>query len=145
MCIRDRVSTSARHAQELGFLRRTDKVSVNQDFLIHDAKQTVLGMVKEGYEPPQSKPVRVLGEYGIAAFKAGVMNLRWGNYVSDHDMKIALEIAYVLCGGNIKPNSMVSEQYLLDIEREAFLRLIGEEKTQERIMSLLTTGRAVRN
>jgi len=73
------------------------------------------------------------------------MNLRWGNYVSDHDMKIALEIAYVLCGGNIKPNSMVSEQYLLDIEREAFLRLIGEEKTQERIMSLLTTGRAVRN
>ncbi len=139
------VSTSARNAQELGFMRKTDKVSVNQDFLIHDAKQTVLGMLKEGYEPPRPKPVRVLGEYGIAAFKAGVMNMRWGNYISDHDMKIALEIAHVLCGGNIKPNSMVSEQYLLDIEREAFLRLIAEEKSQERIMSLLSTGRAVRN
>lgn len=139
------VATSARNAQELGFMRSTDKVSVNQDFLIHDAKQTALGMVTEGYEPPRTKPVRVLGEYGIAAFKAGLQNMRWGNYISDHDMKIALEIASVLCGGNIKPNSMVSEQYLLDIEREAFLRLCGEEKTQERIMSLLTTGRAVRN
>ncbi len=139
------VATSARHAQELGFLRSTDKVSVNQDFLIHDAKQTVLGMLKEGYEPPRTKAVQALGDYGIAAFKAGVQNMRWGNYISDHDMKIALEIATVLCGGNIRPKTMVSEQYLLDIEREAFLRLIGEEKTQERIMSLLTTGKAVRN
>ena len=139
------VSTSARHAQELGFMRRTDKISVNQDFLIHDAKQTVLGMLKEGYEPPRTKSVPALGDYGIAAFKAGVQNMRWGNYISDHDMKIALEIAGVLCGGNIRPKTMVSEQYLLDIEREAFLRLIGEEKTQERIMSLLTTGKAVRN
>ena len=139
------VATSARHAQELGFMRSTDKVTVNQDFLIHDAKQTVLGMVKEGYETPRTKAVPALGDYGIAAFKAGVQNLRWGNYISDHDMKIALEIAQVLCGGNIRPKTMVSEQYLLDIEREAFLRLIGEEKTQERIMSLLTTGKAVRN
>jgi 3-hydroxyacyl-CoA dehydrogenase len=139
------VATSARHAQELGLLRSTDKVSVNQDFLIHDAKQTVLGMLKEGYEPPRTKAVQALGDYGIAAFKAGVQNMRWGNYISDHDMKIALEIATVLCGGNIRPKTMVSEQYLLDIEREAFLRLIGEEKTQERIMSLLTTGKAVRN
>ncbi|HOA35954.1 MAG TPA: 3-hydroxyacyl-CoA dehydrogenase/enoyl-CoA hydratase family protein [Bacillota bacterium] len=139
------VATSARHAQELGFMRRTDKVSVNQDHLIHDAKQTVLAMLKEGYEPPKPKEIPALGDYGIAAFKAGVQNMRWGNYISDHDMKIALEIAYVLCGGNIRPKTMVSEQYLLDIEREAFLRLMGEEKTQERIMSLLTTGRPVRN
>ncbi len=139
------VSTSAPHAQELGFMRKTDKISINQDFLIHDAKQTVLGMLTEGYEPPRTKAVPALGDYGIAAFKAGVQNLRWGNYISDHDMKIALEVAYVLCGGNIRPKTMVSEQYLLDIEREAFLRLIGEEKTQERIMSLLTTGKAVRN
>ncbi|HPU01296.1 MAG: 3-hydroxyacyl-CoA dehydrogenase/enoyl-CoA hydratase family protein [Firmicutes bacterium] len=139
------VSTSARHAQELGFMRPTDKVSVNQDHLIHDAKQTVLTMIKEGYEPPRPKEIPALGEYGFAAFKAGVQNMRWGNYISDHDMKIALEIAYVLCGGNIRPMTMVSEQYLLDLEREAFLRLLGEEKTQERIMSLLTTGRPVRN
>lgn len=126
-------------------MRPTDKVSVNQDHLIHDAKQTVLTMIKEGYEPPRPKEIPALGEYGFAAFKAGVQNMRWGNYISDHDMKIALEIAYVLCGGNIRPMTMVSEQYLLDLEREAFLRLLGEEKTQERIMSLLTTGRPVRN
>lgn len=140
-----KVATSARDAQELKFMRPTDKVTVNQDFLIHDAKQTVLAMVMEGYEPPRPKPIKVLGEYGLATFKAGVQNLRWGDYISDHDMKIAMEIAFVLCGGRIKPNSLVSEQYLLDIEREAFLRLCGEEKTQERITTLLTTGRPVRN
>ena len=140
-----KVATSAREAQEMKFLRPTDKVTVNQDFLIHDAKQTVLAMVMEGYEPPRPKPIKVLGEYGLAAFKAGVQNMRWGEFISDHDMKIALEIAYVLCGGNIKPNSLVSEQYLLDIEREAFLRLCGEEKTHERITTLLTAGRPVRN
>lgn len=139
------VATSARHAQELGFLRTTDKVTVNQDYLIHDAKQTALAMVLEGYEPPKSKQIKVLGEYGLAAFKTGVQTMRWGGYVSEHDQKIASEVAYVLCGGNIKPNSLVSEQYLLDIEREAFLRLCGEEKTQERISHLLSTGKPLRN
>ncbi|MDW7739976.1 MAG: 3-hydroxyacyl-CoA dehydrogenase/enoyl-CoA hydratase family protein [Bacillota bacterium] len=139
------VATSARHAQELGFLRPTDKVTVNQDYLLHDAKNTVLAMVLEGYEPPRPKPIKVIGEYGLAAFKAGVQNMFWGGYISEHDMKIANEIAFVLCGGNIKPDSLVSEQYLLDIEREAFLRLVGEEKTHERISHILTTGKPLRN
>lgn len=139
------VATSAREAQELGFLRATDKVTVNQDHLIHDAKQTALAMHMEGYEPPVKKPIIVLGEYGVATFKAGVQNLFWGGYVTEHEMKIAGEIAYVLCGGNIKPHSAVSEQYLLDIEREAFLRLLGEEKTQARINHFLTTGKPLRN
>ena len=139
------VSSSARHAQELGFLRATDRVTVNQDHLIHDAKNTVLAMAMEGYEPPKQKPIKVLGEYGIATFKVGVQNMLWGGYISEHDQKLANAVAYVLCGGNIKPNSLVSEQYLLDIEREAFLKLCGEEKTHERINAILTTGKPLRN
>jgi 3-hydroxyacyl-CoA dehydrogenase len=140
-----RVATSAREAQEFKFMRPTDKVTVNQDFLIHDAKRTVLAMLMEGYEPPRPKPIRVLGEAGLAAFKVGLQTMRWGEHISDHDMKIAMEIAFVLCGGRIKPNSLVSEQYLLDIEREAFLRLCGEPKTHERITAILTTGKPLRN
>ncbi len=139
------VSTSAQHARDLGFLRQTDNITVNQDYLLHDAKNTVLAMALEGYQPPQKKPIKVLGEYGLATFKTGVQNMLWGGYISEHDQKIANEIAYVLCGGNIKPNSLVSEQYLLDIEREAFLRLAGEEKTHERINAILSTGKPLRN
>ena len=139
------VATSARHAQDLGFMRATDKITINQDHLLHDAKNTVLGMVKEGYEQPKPKPIKVIGEYGVAAFKAGVQNMLWGGYISEHDQKIADEIAFVISGGNIKPDSLVSEQYLLDIEREAFLRLCGEEKTHERISHILTTGKPLRN
>ena len=139
------VSTSARHAQELGFLRATDKVTVNQDYLLHDAKNTVLAMVLEGYEPPKPKMIKVLGEYGLAAFKAGVQTMLWGGYITEHEQKIATAVAYVLCGGNIKPDSLVSEQYLLDIEREQFKSLIGEEKTQERITHFLSTGKPLRN
>lgn len=139
------VATSARHAQELGFLRATDNVTINQDYLLHDAKNTVLAMLLEGYKPPRPKPIKVLGEYGLAAFKAGVQNMLWGGYISEHDQKVAGEIAYVLCGGNIRPDSEVSEQYLLDIEREAFLRLLGEEKTQERINHFFATGKPLRN
>ncbi len=139
------VSSSARHAQELGFLRKTDKVTVNQDYLLHDAKQTILAMVMEGYEPPKPQMIRVLGEYGIATFKVGVQNMLWGGYITEHEQKIAEAIAYVLCGGNIKPDSLVTEQYLLDIEREKFKSLLGEPKTQERITHFLTTGKPLRN
>ncbi len=139
------VATSANEAQELGFMRATDKITINQDHLLHDAKNTVLSMVLEGYEKPKTKPIKVLGEYGIATFKAGVQNMFWGGYITEHEKKIAGEIAFVLCGGNIKPDTYVSEQYLLDIEREAFLRLLGEEKTQERINHFLTKGKPLRN
>jgi 3-hydroxyacyl-CoA dehydrogenase len=139
------VSSSARHAQELGFLRATDNVTVNQDYLLHDAKNTVLAMVLEGYEQPKPKPIKVLGADGIAAFKVGVQNFLWGGYMTEHEQKIANAIAYVICGGNIKADSLVSEQYLLDIEREQFKSLLGEEKTQERITHFLSTGKPLRN
>ena len=139
------VATSAPHAQELSFMRPTDKITINQDHLLYNAKQTVLSMANDGYEPPEQRPLKVLGEYGVAAFKAGVQNMRWGGYISEHDQKIANEIAYVICGGKINPNTPVSEQYLLDIEREAFLRLCGEEKTMDRINHILSTGKPLRN
>ncbi len=138
-------STSARHAQELGFMRPTDKITINQDYLLHDAKNTVLAMVLEGFEPPKQKPIKVLGEYGLATFKVGVQNMLWGGYITEYEQKVANKIAFVLCGGDIKPDSLVSEQYLLDIEREAFLSLLGEEKTQERISHFLSTGKPLRN
>ncbi len=139
------VATSARHAQELGFMRPTDKVTINQDHLLYDAKNTVLAMHLEGYEAPKPRPIKVLGEYGLATFKVGVQNMLWGGYITEHEQKIANEIAFVLCGGNIKPDSLVSEQYLLDLERESFQRLLGEEKTQERINHFLSTGKTLRN
>jgi len=105
----------------------------------------VLAMVMEGYEPPTQKPIKVLGEYGVATFKVGVQNMLWGGYITEYEQKIAGSIAYVLCGGNIKPDTPVSEQYLLDIEREKFLSLLGEEKTQERINHFLTKGKPLRN
>ncbi len=139
------VATSAAHAKELGFMRPADKITINQDHLIHDAKNSALAMHLEGYEPPEPKMIQVLGEYGVATFKVGVQNMLWGGYITEHEQKIANEIAFVLCGGNIKPHSLVSEQYLLDLEREAFLRLLGEEKTQERINHFLSTGKPLRN
>jgi 3-hydroxyacyl-CoA dehydrogenase len=139
------VSSSAHHAKELGFLRATDKITVNQDYLLHDAKNTVLAMVLEGFETPRPKMIKVLGEYGVATFKVGVQNMLWGGYITEHDQKVAGEIAFVLSGGNIKPDSLVSEQYLLDIEREAFLKVLGEEKTQERISHFFATGKPLRN
>ncbi len=140
-----RIAFNAREAQELKYLRATDKMSINKDYLINDAKQTALAMVIEGFEKPIPKPIKVLGKEGIAAYKAGLQTMRWGNYISDHDMKIAGEIAFALCGGEVDPGTMVSEQYMLDIEREAFIRLCGEEKTHERITAILTTGKPLRN
>ncbi len=140
-----RVAFNAVEAKELKFFRENDKITFNKDLLIYDAKQTALAMAIEGYSAPQPKPIKVLGWEGIAAFKTGVQTLRWGDYVSDHDQKIANEIAFVLSGGNIRPGTEVSEQYLLDIEREAFLRLAAEEKTHERISSILSSGKPLRN
>lgn len=140
-----RVANNAREAQELKFFRSTDKVTINKDYLIADAKQTALAMAIEGYRPPVPKPIKVLGTDGIAALKAGVRTMFWGGYISEHDEKIAGEIGYVLSGGNVTPGTLVSEQYLLDIEREAFLRLCAEEKTHERITAILTTGKPLRN
>lgn len=140
-----KVSTSAQEARELHLLRSTDKITVNQDYLLHDAKQTVLAMVKEGYEPPRPQKIRVVGEPGYAAMKLGIYTMKEGGYISEHDQLIADKVAYVLAGGSVAANTYVTEQYLLDIEREAFLSLCGHPKTQERMMHMLKTGKPLRN
>lgn len=140
-----KVATSAREAQKLGLFRKSDGVSVNGDHLIHDAKQAVLAMAQMGFVPPEPKKIMVAGETGYAACKVFVRTLNWGGYATEHDVKIAEKIGYVLCGGLIPYKSMVTEQYLLDLEREAFLSLVGEPKSQERMQYMLMNNRPLRN
>ena len=140
-----KVSTSARDAQDLGYLRSTDGVTVNRDFLLYDAKQAALSLAKAGYTPRQQKPIPVVGESGAAVLKIGVFGMKTAGYVSDHDVKIAHHLIRVLTGGSVPRGTLVPEQYLLDLEREAFLSLVGEPKTQQRMQHMLTTGKPLRN
>jgi 3-hydroxyacyl-CoA dehydrogenase len=141
-----KVSTSAKDAQRLGYLRPADTFSMNQDRLLYEAKQVALGLVAEGYTPPQPRgDIKVLGTRAIAAVETQLYNMKRGGYISDHDELIARKLAGVLAGGNVAPRTLVTEQYLLDLEREAFLSLCGERKTQERIQHMLKTGKPLRN
>ncbi|MCX8116617.1 MAG: 3-hydroxyacyl-CoA dehydrogenase/enoyl-CoA hydratase family protein [Desulfobacterota bacterium] len=140
-----KVSTSAKEAQKLGYMRPTDRISINRDYLIHDAKQTVLQLVKENYRPPRPKKIKVMGERGLALMKMGLFYMREGGYISEYDEHIAKKVAYIMSGGNLPDGTEVTEQYLLDLEREAFLSLCGEAKTQERIEYMLKTGKPLRN
>ncbi|WRO21721.1 3-hydroxyacyl-CoA dehydrogenase NAD-binding domain-containing protein [Metallumcola ferriviriculae] len=145
MIAMSKVATSAKEAQDMNLLRDTDKITVNQDYLLYDAKQTVLAMAQEGFEPLRPKKLRVVGETGYAALKLGAYTMREGGFISAHDEKIANKISYVLTGGSVPANTLVTEQYLLDLEREAFLSLCGEPKSQERMMHMLKTGKPLRN
>ena len=141
-----KVGLSAEEAREMNILRSFDRVSINRDRQISDAKQAVIELWDAGYTmPQQSKNIRVQGRTGMALFMAGIHGMKVGNYISDHDAKIALKIANVMCGGDLTTAQEVSEQYLLDLEREAFVSLCGEKKTLERIQSILTGGKALRN
>lgn len=141
-----KVALSGEDARDLGILRDVDRISVNKDRQLLDAKEAVLELADAGYTMPiQSKSVKVQGRTGLALFLAGVEGMRMGNYISDHDRKIALKIANVMCGGDLTSPQDVSEQYLLDLEREAFVSLTGEKKTLERIQSILTGGKPLRN
>lgn len=140
-----KVSTSAAEARALGFLRPTDRISVNQDYLLGDAKQAVLDLDHQGYVAPVQRPITVLGREGRAVLELGVYNLVQSHFVSQHDAKIAGKIAFVVTGGNLPAGTQVTEQYLLDIEREAFLSLLGEPKTQERIRYMLKNNKPLRN
>lgn len=132
--------------QELGFLRRIDKVVDNQDYLLYDAKQMVLAMDLERYEPLVPQKIRIWGEQGIAMLDQFLIGFdHAGKYITDYEMHVGKQIARVLCGGPLKMYDMVSEQYLLNVEREIFVRLCGEEKTQARISALLETGKPLRN
>jgi len=141
-----KVSTSAAEARRLGFLSPNDQVTMNRERLLVDAKDLAWEMAHAGYAAPLPRTdIPAPGQNLLATFKLGVHVMREGDYISDHDVKVANWVAYVLCGGNVTPGTPVSEQYLLDLEREAFLSLCGEKKTQERIAFTLKSGKPLRN
>ncbi len=141
-----KVSTSAQEALEMNYLRRGDEIVVSRARLIADAKQAAIELAEAGYtQPKQRTDIRVQGKAGIALFRAGVQGMKMGRYISEHDAKIADKLAYVISGGDLSYAQNVTEQYLLDLEREAFLSLCGEKKTLERLQGLLNGGKPPRN
>jgi 3-hydroxyacyl-CoA dehydrogenase len=148
-----KVGTSAEECRDLGFLRREDGVSMNRDRLVADAKEAALALARGGYKPPaaswqegaQTTQIKVLGEQFLSGAKMAVHLLLRGGYASEHDAHVARKLANILAGGPLSAPQMVSEQYVLDLEREAFVSLCGEKKTQERIAHTLKTGKPLRN
>src|SRR5216683_745037 len=141
-----KVSTSAQEARGLGFLHDSDNITMHRERVLVDGKTRALELVRAGYEPPQPRgDIPAPGENILAALRLGVHIMRQGEYISDHEVKIATKVAEVLCGGNVTSGTPVSEQYVLDLEREAFKSLCGEPKTQERIQYTLKTGKTLRN
>jgi 3-hydroxyacyl-CoA dehydrogenase len=141
-----KVATSAHEARGYGFLSDSDGVTMNRERLLADAKARALEMIRAGYEPPQPRSdIPAPGENILAALKLGAHIMRQGDYITDYEVKLATKIAEVLCGGNVTPGTPISEQYVLDLEREAFKSLCGERKTQERIQYTLKTGKTLRN
>jgi 3-hydroxyacyl-CoA dehydrogenase len=141
-----KVATSAHEARGLGFLSESDNISMNRERVLFDAKARGLELARSGYEAPVMRTdLPAPGENILATLKMGVYLMRQGDYISDHEVKIGNKVAEVLCGGNVTPGTPVSEQYILDLEREAFKSLCGEKKTQERIQYTLKTGKTLRN
>jgi 3-hydroxyacyl-CoA dehydrogenase len=140
-----KVSTSAAEARSSNFLDKKDGISVNGDHLLHDAKQAVIHLFEGGYQPPVRKKIPVVGETGYATLLLGAQGLKYSGYISEHDYKIAQKLAYVIAGGKVPYGTEVDEQYLLDLEREAFLSLVGEAKSQQRMQHMLLKGKPLRN
>ncbi|OCA84813.1 3-hydroxyacyl-CoA dehydrogenase/enoyl-CoA hydratase family protein [Bacillus sp. D12] len=139
------VSTSADEARENNFLNSNDGISFNPDHQLYDAKQAVIALHDTGYKPPVRKKIPVSGEPGYAALLLGAQSMLYSGYISEHDLKIAQKIAYVLAGGKVPYGTEVDEQYLLDLEREAFISLVQEGKTQQRMQHMLVKGKPLRN
>ncbi len=140
-----KVSTSAADARLLGYLSASDRITAHRDRVVHDARQAAITLAGAGYAPPASRDVPAAGESALATLKLGVHLMRQADYISDHDQKVANHVAHILCGGAIPGGTVVGEQYFLDLERQAFLSLCGERKTQERIAFTLKTGKPLRN
>ncbi|HEV2884339.1 MAG TPA: 3-hydroxyacyl-CoA dehydrogenase/enoyl-CoA hydratase family protein [Pyrinomonadaceae bacterium] len=141
-----KVATSAQEARTLGFLSEDDTISMNGDRLIADAKKEVLALAASGYVAPQPRTdILALGNSALATLKLGIHQMKRGGYISDHDASIGEKLARILTGGDLNHETRVSEQYLLDLEREAFLSLAGTRKTQERLAAMLKTGKPLRN
>ena len=141
-----RVSTSALEAQQIGYVQPTDTIVYNVHELLYVAQSEVRALANSGYRAPlPGQLIPVAGRSGIATIKASLVNMRDGNFISAHDFLIATRIAEVVCGGDVEAGSLVSEDWLLALERKAFIDLLGNGKTQERIMGMLQTGKPVRN
>ena len=141
-----KVSTSAREAFDLGFLRKGDQISMNKNRQISDAKRQVISLAEQGYtRPVMRKDIQVYGKQILGMFNAGANAMLAGKYISAHDHKISMKLGYIMAGGDLSAPTKVSEQYLLDLERDAFLSLLGEKRTLERIQSMLKTGKPLRN
>jgi 3-hydroxyacyl-CoA dehydrogenase len=148
-----KVGTSAEECRELGFLRREDGVSMNRDRVVGDAKEVALALVRGGYtakaatwqEGAQTTQIKVLGEQFLSGAKLVIHMMLRGGYVSEYDAHVARKLGNILAGGALTSPQMVSEQYVLDLEREAFVSLCGEKKTQERMAHTLKTGKPLRN
>ncbi|HYM11038.1 MAG TPA: 3-hydroxyacyl-CoA dehydrogenase NAD-binding domain-containing protein [Bryobacterales bacterium] len=141
-----KVSSSAAEARRLGFLAPGDRITMNRERLVSGAKESARTKAMAGYAPPVPRTdIPAPGQNILASLKLAVHMMRQGEFISDHDVKVANWVAHVLCGGPVTPGTPVSEEYLLDLEREAFLSLCGEKKTQERIAYTLKTGKPLRN
>ena len=141
-----KVSTSAYEARALGFLSDGDVISMNRERILADAKDRALELARAGYRAPVPRmDIPAPGENALATLRLGIHLMRQAEYISDHDVKVATKVAEVICGGNVTPGTPVSEQYILDLEREGFKSLCGEKKTQERIQFTLKTGKPLRN
>jgi len=140
------VSTSAAEARALNFLSDSDHITINRDRLVSDAAAGAAAIAASGYSAPVPRTdIPAPGESALATLKLAVWTMREGQFITDHDTKVANWAAHILCGGRVTPGTLVSEQYLLDLEREAFLSLCGEKKTQDRIAFTLKTGKPLRN
>jgi 3-hydroxyacyl-CoA dehydrogenase len=140
-----KVSTSAAQARQAGFLRLQDRISVNRDYLLYDARQLVLEIVARGYTPPSPPRIRVIGRSGYGNLLAALYNMHMARFITEYDRHIGQKLAYVLSGGDVPEGSRVSEQHLMDLECEAFLSLCGDPKTQARMYHMLETGQPLRN
>jgi 3-hydroxyacyl-CoA dehydrogenase len=140
-----KVATSAEEARQLGILGSSDRVVLNRDLLLTEAKKEVLHMAATGYHPPLPEKIYAAGRDALAAMQVGIYMMKEGGYITEHESIIAGKLANVLTGGDISCPSWVDEEYILELEREAFLSLCGMEKTQQRMWNMLQTGKPLRN
>jgi 3-hydroxyacyl-CoA dehydrogenase len=140
-----KVATSAEEARDMGILAVSDRIVMNRDHLLTQAKKEVLHMIASGYRPPAPEPIYAAGRDTLAALRIGAWMFKEGRYITPYDHHIASKLAYVMCGGELTRPQWVSEQYVLDLEREAILSLFGEERTQARMWNILQTGKPLRN
>lgn len=140
-----KVSTSGDEARDNNFLNFADGVSVNGDHQIYDAKQAALALYEGGYKAPKREKIPVTGAPGYATLLLGAEGMHLSGYISDHDLKIAKKLAYVIAGGEVPYGTRVDEQYMLDLEREAFLSLVADPLSQQRMQHMLVKGKPLRN